>query len=157
MLDPQPTRMELLVRHVLLLREFLPQIGINSNHYGLLMVIRHQVTISSGAKSEGGTASGWLTISRPCPVALARGVVVEDHTDGVKGDDVAEFAHEHPEHGLGIALCTDGVPSTAMPHTVRRVAPLTRRTGERWCNDVSRSVLQPVPSAYAPSSTMLGR
>ena len=40
MLDPQPTRMELLVRHVLLLREFLPQIGINSNHYGLLMVIR---------------------------------------------------------------------------------------------------------------------
>ena len=40
MLDPQPTRMELLVRHVLLLREFLPQIGINSNHYGLLMQIR---------------------------------------------------------------------------------------------------------------------
>ena len=30
MVDPQPTLMELLVRHVLLLREFLPQIEINS-------------------------------------------------------------------------------------------------------------------------------
>ena len=30
MVDPQPTRVELLGRHVLLPREFLPQIGINS-------------------------------------------------------------------------------------------------------------------------------
>ena len=31
MVDPQPTLVELLVRHVLLLREFLPQIEINSD------------------------------------------------------------------------------------------------------------------------------
>jgi hypothetical protein len=31
MVDPQPTLVERLVRHVLLPREFLPQIGINSN------------------------------------------------------------------------------------------------------------------------------
>ena len=31
MVDPQPTLVELLVRHVRLPREFLPQIGINSN------------------------------------------------------------------------------------------------------------------------------
>jgi hypothetical protein len=32
MVDPQPTLVELLVRHVLLPREFLPQIEINSNY-----------------------------------------------------------------------------------------------------------------------------
>jgi hypothetical protein len=35
MVAPQPTLMELLVRHVLLLREFLPQIEINSTIPGL--------------------------------------------------------------------------------------------------------------------------
>ncbi len=37
-----------------------------------------------------------------------------------------------------------------MPHTVRRAAPLARGTGGRFCDDVCRSVLKPVPSAYAP-------
>jgi hypothetical protein len=33
MVDPQPRLVELLVRHVLLPREFLPQIEINSNDF----------------------------------------------------------------------------------------------------------------------------
>jgi hypothetical protein len=35
MLDPQPTLVELLVRHVLLPRDLLPQIEINSNKRGV--------------------------------------------------------------------------------------------------------------------------
>jgi type III restriction enzyme len=38
MVDPQPTLVELLVRHALLLRELLPQIEINSNYLNALQV-----------------------------------------------------------------------------------------------------------------------
>ena len=41
MADPQPTLVELLVRHVLLPREFLPQIGINSSICDRIKKSRH--------------------------------------------------------------------------------------------------------------------
>ena len=57
--------------------------------------------------------------------------------------------------GSRCALMAYEVHSNASYRAAR--CPSDQEDRERWCNDVSRSVLQPVPSAYAPSSTMLGR
>ena len=49
-----------------------------------------------------GWHNAWLVHDlQPVEVALVRGFVVEDDTNGVKWDDVAQCAHERLEYCLG--------------------------------------------------------
>ena len=48
MVDPQPRRVELLVRHVLLAREFLPQIEINSHGFRVMAQVVGRAAEGSG-------------------------------------------------------------------------------------------------------------
>jgi len=57
MVDPQPTLVELLVRHVRRRREFLPQIGINSTIQGLALPAEYQLVV------EGKTAEKRTVLS----------------------------------------------------------------------------------------------
>jgi hypothetical protein len=58
MVDPQPTLVELLVRHVPLPRERLPQIGINSIHRVQLIIAEGNVASERVAQKCGFTYEG---------------------------------------------------------------------------------------------------
>jgi hypothetical protein len=61
MVDPQPTLVEFLVRHVLLPRELLPQIEINSEDFMTVFLLSLTSFAPVGVKSKGGVS--WLTVS----------------------------------------------------------------------------------------------
>ena len=67
MVDPQPTLVSLLVSHVLLPREFLPQIGINSNIYHFTKADYDHRTVNHGAgeyarRDPDGACVHWNTM-----------------------------------------------------------------------------------------------